>query len=393
MKSERKRHWHQFSLRTLLLLVAAAALVLGLAIRPLRQAWIRRKVVELAENPDPQAIPFLEEAIQNEDWEVRHLAGLALQGIGPQAIPPLVRVIEEEGEPARTRAALVFARLARSNRIGVEAIPALEDALRNDDDRVRHPAIGGFGRIGGKAIPALERALEDQDREVRYAAVRALELIGPEAKPALEKALRDKDVGVCHAAAVALGEMGPEAVPALEEALSDENVYVRYAATRGLGFVGPEAIPALEQALMDEHDAVRSGAVSGLGQIGPQAIPALEQARTDEDEVVRDKAEAHLEREVLAASIRRGFLTAPLALTAEYRGHAFEAQLESGGLVTFDGRRYWAPSQAAREAVATVTGERVPTSGWEFWHYQDAQGKRVSLETARQAFLSKDDKN
>jgi hypothetical protein len=125
----------------------------------------------------------------------------------------------------------------------------------------------------------------------------------------------------------------------------------------------------------------------------PEAISALEQARTEEDEVVRDSAEVHLEKVVLAAVIRQSLLRAPLALTAEYRGQKFDAQLEYDGLVTFDGRRYWAPSQAARKAVAKVSGQRAPTSGWEFWHYQDAQGERVSLETVRQAFLSNDDKD
>ena len=75
----------------------------------------------------------------------------------------------------------------------------------------------------------------------------ALWEIGPEAIPALSEALKDEDTD--HAAiAMALWEIGPEAIPALSEALKDEDRHVRTTAAYALSKINtPEAIKALEE--------------------------------------------------------------------------------------------------------------------------------------------------
>ncbi|MHC4404876.1 MAG: restriction system modified-DNA reader domain-containing protein [Planctomycetota bacterium] len=92
-------------------------------------------------------------------------------------------------------------------------------------------------------------------------------------------------------------------------------------------------------------------------------------------------------REVAALLVRERFLSAPLELTAEYRGRTLKAQLEPDGNVVFKGKRYTSPSGAARDAKGTVTGRPMSEDGWRFWHYRDQTGQLVPLDVARQEFL------
>ena len=75
---------------------------------------------------------------------------------------------------------------------------------------------------------------------LRSKAVSALERIGPAAEaavPALNEALQDDDSGVRSKAASALGRIGPAAkaaVPALIEALQDDDYWVRSKAALAL---------------------------------------------------------------------------------------------------------------------------------------------------------------
>jgi HEAT repeat protein len=82
-----------------------------------------------------------------------------------------------------------------------------------------------------------ENDLGEPSPEVRRRAALALAHFRAEAVPALVQALDDEDFSVRAAATRALGEIGPEArdaLPALLNALNDENAAVREAAKRAL---------------------------------------------------------------------------------------------------------------------------------------------------------------
>jgi hypothetical protein len=84
--------------------------------------------------------------------------------------------------------------------------------------------------------------------EVRWAAAQALEKIGPPALPALIQALQDEEGLVREAAAEALGAIGdPQATPALIQALQDEEGEVRRAAAKALMKLPPVSPPQNEQ--------------------------------------------------------------------------------------------------------------------------------------------------
>ncbi len=148
----------------------------------------------------------------------------------------------------------------------------------------------------------------DTSPSVRWSAAVALGKIGPDAKaavPALIEALKDENSEMRRRVAVALGNIGPDAkaaVPALIEALKDENKNVRDSAAVALGTLGPDAkaaVPVLIEALKDEGMVVRREAAGALGEIGPDAkavVPALIAALKDEDWRVRGQAAEALGR-------------------------------------------------------------------------------------------------
>jgi HEAT repeat protein len=177
-----------------------------------------------------------------------------------------------------------------------DAVPALAEALKDQNAEVRQSAADALGRIGpaaADAVPVLVEALKDQNAHVRRSAAKALRGIGPAAVPALAEALKDQDAEVRQSAADALGGIGPAAVPALAEALKDQDTDVRHSAADALRRIGPAAagaVPALAEALKDQDTDVRQSAAYALERIGPAAagaVPALVEALKDQDEDVR----------------------------------------------------------------------------------------------------------
>jgi HEAT repeat protein len=246
---------------------------------------VRQTAAEALGKIGVPAVPALMEALKDEDWRVRQAAARALGEIGdPQALPALIQALKDEYVREAVEEAL--------GKIGVPAVPALIEALKDDDEDVRRAAAGALGEIGDpQAVPALIEALKDDDEYVRRAAVGALGKIGDlQAVPALLEALKDRDEYVRWAAVGALGEIGMLAVSAVLEALKAEVWRVRLAVARALGEIGVPAVPALLDALKAEEWRVRQVA-GALGKIGEQqAVPALIQALKDENENVREAA-------------------------------------------------------------------------------------------------------
>src|SRR5262249_4942129 len=89
----------------------------------------------------------------------------------------------------------------------------------------------------------------------------------------------------------------------------------------------------------------------------------------------------------LADGIAAGSITPPLRLFRKYKGRLIEAELLPDASVVFQGQNYPSCSTAAEFARGTVTGRRMNTNGWVFWQYQDAEGKRRTLDEARQRLI------
>ncbi len=100
----------------------------------------------------------------------------------------------------------------------------LIDDLRSPDAAAVDRAVRQLVEMGEPAVPALIEALKDPEARVRNAAASALWSLGPKARsavPTLAAALADSDDGVRLGAVMALESVGPDAaaaVPALSRA-------------------------------------------------------------------------------------------------------------------------------------------------------------------------------
>lgn len=92
--------------------------------------WLRSR-------PGPATVEALIDALDDDNLDVRHFAGLTLAWIGTPAVPALVGTLRT-GDTAQ-RAAAAFA-LSFMGEEGVPAIPALQEALQHPDKDVHYTA-------------------------------------------------------------------------------------------------------------------------------------------------------------------------------------------------------------------------------------------------------------
>jgi HEAT repeat protein len=179
----------------------------------------------------------------------------------------LIARLEDEDGATRAQAACVLGCLGYLGSQAEAAIPALFQAIQDQQERVRVPAKEALDRIDPTARDRLERAQEE-------ARCKAEE----EAVPALLKALWDRDLSVRRRAARELGRLRRAGIPALFGALRSPEKAVRRRAAWAFRQFGPEASAAQDlfrKALEDEHGGVRRVAAGALGRIGPPALPAV----------------------------------------------------------------------------------------------------------------------
>jgi len=109
-----------------------------------------------------------------EDPAVRAFAAKALGNMPEKAreqMPELIRALGDENNDVRTAARWAL------GQTGPKGIPALREALKNSDPRVRSGvafAIGSIGPSAERAVPDLLRLMKDEDRTVRIDAILAI---------------------------------------------------------------------------------------------------------------------------------------------------------------------------------------------------------------------------
>jgi len=276
-----------------------------------------------------RSVPFLTK-------EQRQQVPLILAGIGPAAIPVLLRHLRDRHENVRAVAAAALGHLQ-----ALDSLPALV-ALRDDPSEwVRQSLAEAFGLIGsagtramrsrrwlarafgagpahrpwpfwkqpplpvpeadprGLVLEALRGALADPLPTVRIQAALACGQLGVKARavaPDLIPLLYDADETVRCQAAAALGKVGGEVgttVAALEQLLDEPGPTVKTAAAEALGALKADAVaavPALVRLLHDEDATVRQAAAEAVGQIGAlneAATTALARGLTSGDSLVR----------------------------------------------------------------------------------------------------------
>ncbi|PYM14069.1 MAG: hypothetical protein DME18_07550 [Verrucomicrobia bacterium] len=193
--------------------------------------------------------------MNTSDPLVRSNAALALEAIGPYAVPVLVQSLDRRDSILK--------------RLFLSLAPKLPVWFRRSFIRAFRP----FDAVND-----------------RLAAVNALGALGTNAPVrALTRALHDPERQIAVQAATALGNIGKLAVPELIRALNDKDGYVRSMACYAISKIGPDApgaAPVLIQRLTDSFVGIPAQAVDALGRIGRPAVVALSGALKSPDEQV-----------------------------------------------------------------------------------------------------------
>lgn len=223
----------------------------------------------LKEWQSPDAIPFLEDGLNDGSGLVRALAaeGLAKLDGGRRS----ARFRQALDDQAALVKEAVLKGLGKSSDVSVIAL--VEPLLQDPEVRVRvaaAEALCRFGRKQGCALLAQSGKAPNPDE--RGAAIRALvDLQGAQAFPVLIEASEHKQPSVRGVAAMGLAHVPkPEAVTVLTRLLKDPLPPVRVAAAVSLGQLhGFDALSPLRKAIAEEPDAsVRAFVIGGLLEQG-----------------------------------------------------------------------------------------------------------------------------
>jgi HEAT repeat protein len=199
----------------------------------------------------PQSVASLSNALADPDSSVRDNAAFALAGLGDRrAIAPSIRLLADPDWQVRGAAAEALCQFVLSEEEHAAANEVLLQELRSSEPMRRLTAARAIGRLSDRqAVPALINALRDDEEGVRTETVRALECIrDPAAISPLVDVFRAMPPvrQVASAAAHALSCFGETALPILLKATGDADANVRFWAAIALGYIGlPQVLPHL----------------------------------------------------------------------------------------------------------------------------------------------------
>ena len=227
--------------------------------------------------------------LDNRDPQVRNQAKASLIAAGIQAVPALVKALEDDSVPGREKALGAREVLVV---LGEPAIPLLTLALADDKPLRRDRAVAVLRMLGSKAVGPLIAALSDASPGIKAGAADALGYLNDErvVEP-LMTILRDPQTNpqLRKTAVTALGRFKPaSAIPALIAMLLDGDQKIRWIARDTLREMGEIGVNALVEALRSPSLALRKGAAETLGLIrNNQVVVPLINALHDEDSMVR----------------------------------------------------------------------------------------------------------
>ncbi len=265
---------------------------------------------ELGTIRDPEAVPILVEALENQEAFTRQQVAKVLGYIeDARAVEPLLNILNDPNDRVRHHASKALINIAKTNsddKVPDQIAQAMIEQLTHEMVAVRYRAAGLLSMLclenmqdaARQAVPALLEALSDDNTAVRREAISALGLIGDkQAIPALINLMRDQEVELGPSAAISLSRIGSAAVPELTALLQNEPEPIRYLAVEALGLIGRAALPSLFAATEDESHYVRNQAAIALGLLGeknPDLViritPYLIDLLSDDNDFVRHNA-------------------------------------------------------------------------------------------------------
>jgi putative heme-binding domain-containing protein len=186
---------------------------------------------------------------------------------------PLEKQLASLSHPARAERLRAQRALSR---IGEQAVAPLARLLQGDGEvAARRHAVWALGAINtGAARGAIRAALSDRESEVRRQAARALGVRRDRASArALLPLLHDTDAAVRREAAIALGRIGDAATaPALLDALDESDTFVAWSLRTALRRIGHWDEKALTQALTSSRARIRDNALLAVEDVYDPAV-------------------------------------------------------------------------------------------------------------------------
>jgi HEAT repeat protein len=248
-----------------------------------------------------EATERLFEGLKSDDPAVRKASAKALAELrpGPEIALPIM-----EKAFANVDEKVIHGALDALAGLGPAAVPKLIESLKHEN--IRPYVVYMLGRYGPAAKPAVEaltKLIDDKNPDVQHETLIALAKIGPQAKaavPALVKTLQRNEGSICCAGTYALGSIGPdakEAAAAIAKNLDNDDETLAMLSAWALANIQPQdgktaekVVPILIRALANPDAKFRRGAAEALKKFGPlakSAAPALRNASQDGDETVR----------------------------------------------------------------------------------------------------------
>lgn len=200
----------------------------------------------------PRTIPELVARLKDGKGRVRETAAAALVRIGRPALDPLIAALKQN--ELREAAIEVLGKIAPNwaqSAAAREAVPAVIETLKGEDERLRRTSATVLGQVGGaRALDPLLTALADTNSSVQEAAASALGEVGdPRALAPLIAALHRGDTKARNAISAAIVRIGNTIIQPLVEALKSKEASIRETAAAVLVRVGHSVVEPLVDAL------------------------------------------------------------------------------------------------------------------------------------------------
>jgi HEAT repeat protein len=205
--------------------------------------------------------------LRDVDPDVQQYALLALMNLGPNSVPALEKMLDEE-EPVFVRTASLQA-LANQGPSAKSTVPKLIKLLKDPESNVRAQsaaALASMGAAAKDALPTLFDNLLDDNFQVQIFSFQAAVTIGQADRRGLSASLKSANAK----GRWAVPPPGKEVVPGLIKKLSEKDQGIRIAAALALGRIGGDAepaIPTLTRMLQDEDKQVQNAARQALAQL------------------------------------------------------------------------------------------------------------------------------
>jgi HEAT repeat protein len=222
--------------------------------------------------------------LRDREAAVRQAAAAALTRIGPDAVPGILKGIDNDDLDVRLAAIQALSLISDSD----EAVAALVQCLRDIDPRVRSEAAAALARTGAPArvaMPMLIQMLKENNFEVQKQAFAAIMTLASAEDPDIFVTLSKINERFRWANPQAFNEPGKlkeEYAILLKSKLGSAIPTDRLVAAISLGFLGRDAmrsVAALEIASKDSNAVVRAGAMLALPMIDPKQPQRLEQVK------------------------------------------------------------------------------------------------------------------